>query len=91
MGNCPWGDFIGGNCPGLVVRGELFWGNFRGVKIPGVTVLGGDFSWGAIVRGEENCRGECPDTINHNAVFFNNYICLRSQFKSVSKLILYSA
>ena len=60
MSKCPGGDFIGENCLGLVVKEELFKGNCPG-----------GMSWRAIIRG---AVGERAEIINHNAVFFNNYM-----------------
>ena len=47
MGNCPWGDFIGGDCPG----GINCSGVISGSKNSGGNCLGGDFLG-------SNCPGE---------------------------------
>ena len=54
---------------GVVIQGEISRCNFLGEK------SGGQLPWrdfmGAVVQGEV-IQGEYPDTINHNAVFFNS-------------------
>ena len=57
----------------MVVHGKLFRGNCPEEKSPGIIVLGG-ISEEAILRWGQLARGECPDAINHNAVFFNSYM-----------------
>ena len=57
----------------VIVHGKLFRGNCLEEKSPGIIVLGG-ISVGAIFRWGQLARGECLDAINHNAVFFNNYM-----------------
>ena len=55
---------------GVLVQEEISRGNFPGGKVLGSIALeefnGGQFSKGQLFRGKY------PDTINHNAVFFNN-------------------
>ena len=48
------GNFIVGNCLGVVLPGGLFRGNCPGEKVRGIIVVGGDFM-GAIVQ-----MGSCP-------------------------------
>ena len=48
------GNFIVGNCLGVVLPGGLFRGNCPGGNVRGIIVVGGDFM-GAIVR-----MGSCP-------------------------------
>ena len=64
-----------------------------GAKSSEDNIRGGNFMVGSNCPGRQLSRGKCPDTINHNAGFFNYtcLICLHSQFKFLSKLILHSA
>ena len=58
---------------GVVVPGGLFRGNCPGEKVRGIIIVEGDFM-GAIVQVGSCPEVKCPDTINHNAVFFNYYM-----------------
>ena len=77
-GSCSWRNYSKKSARGQKSRGQLPWEEFHWGKCPG---------------GISCPEGECPDIINYNAVFltFIWLICLLSQSKFVSKLILYSA
>ena len=70
------GNFIVGNCLGVVLPGGLFRGNCPGDNCPGRGFHGGNCPDGQL------SRGKCPDTINHNAVFLNYYMSYLPPFPS---------
>ena len=67
------GNFIVSSCLGVVLPGGLFRGNCPGGKSPGDNCRGRGFHGGNCSDGQLS-RGKCPDTKNHNAVFFNYYM-----------------
>ena len=65
---CIGSNCLGGNCLGVVAAGGLF-----RINCPEDNCRGRGFH-GSNYPGGQLSRGKCPDTINHNAVFFNYYM-----------------